>query len=476
MSYRSGNASAPLAKALAGASSGLGLAELAPPGKVAAIAGVDDTRVSRRVIRALGARECGHGAALLVGSDRLVWTRVAGDVLDASLLLAGVAARGPGRRRRGAFSAAVLGGIGAADLYAAPRATRDGGARHANVARHSALLATVTVRRPPEEVYGFWRDLENLPSFMDHLQSVIAGADGRSHWSPTRRLARRSSGTRRSPRTSRTGGSPGSPCRVRRFKTGAAWNSNPPATAMGPRSGSRSATSCRAASSAKPPRPFSASLPTNRSTKTFSVSSRSWRRKSSSAHDPVKGVPAMSNELQGTKVAILAADGVEKVELEKPRAALQRAGAQVEVLSLKTGEIQARNHDLEPAGTFAVDRAVSDASVDEFDGLILPGGTVNPDKLRLDGAAVSFVRDFVVSGKPVAAICHGPWTLVEAGVAVGRTVTSYPSIRTDLRNAGAHVVDEEVVVDGNLITSRSPADLPAFCETIIKQFAHATTG
>jgi protease I len=107
---------------------------------------------------------------------------------------------------------------------------------------------------------------------------------------------------------------------------------------------------------------------------------------------------------------------------------------------------------------------------------VLPGGTVNPDKLRLDDSAVSFVRDFVVSGKPVAAICHGPWTLVEAGVAVGRKLTSYPSIRTDLRNAGARVVDEEVVVDGNLITSRSPSDLPAFCETIIKQFSQVATG
>jgi protease I len=184
----------------------------------------------------------------------------------------------------------------------------------------------------------------------------------------------------------------------------------------------------------------------------------------------------MSNELQGVKIAILAADGVEKVELEQPRAAVEEAGGQVEVLSLKAGEIQARNHDLEPAGTFAVDRAVSDASVGEFDGLVLPGGTVNPDKLRIDEAAVSFVRDFVTSGKPVAAICHGPWTLVEAGVVVGRTLTSYPSIRTDLRNAGAHVVDEEVAVDGNLITSRSPSDLPAFCQTIIKQFARAATG
>lgn len=184
----------------------------------------------------------------------------------------------------------------------------------------------------------------------------------------------------------------------------------------------------------------------------------------------------MSNELQGKTIAILAADGVEKVELEQPRAVLTDAGARVELLSLRTGEIQARNHDLEPAGTFTVDRAVSEASVAEFDGLVLPGGTVNPDKLRKDEAAVSFVREFVNSGKPVAAICHGPWTLVEAGVAVGRTLTSYPSIRTDLRNAGANVVDEEVVVDGNLISSRSPSDLPAFCATIVKQFADAAAG
>lgn len=184
----------------------------------------------------------------------------------------------------------------------------------------------------------------------------------------------------------------------------------------------------------------------------------------------------MSNDLHGKKIAILAADGVEKVELERPREALEEAGAQVAVLSLKTGEIQARNHDLEPAGTVKVDQAVSEASVDEFDGLVLPGGTVNPDKLRMDKSAVSFVRDFVASGKPVAAICHGPWTLVEAGVAVGRTLTSYPSIRTDLRNAGAHVMDEEVVVDGNLISSRSPSDLAAFCETVVKQLAHSGTG
>jgi protease I len=181
----------------------------------------------------------------------------------------------------------------------------------------------------------------------------------------------------------------------------------------------------------------------------------------------------MSKELEGMTIAILATDGVEKVELEQPRAALERAGARTEVLSLKPGEIQAREHDLEPAGTLPVDRTVSDASVAEYDGLILPGGTVNPDKLRKDSSAVSFVREFVESGKPVAAICHGPWTLVEAGVAAGRTLTSYPSIRTDLRNAGAQVVDEEVVIDGNLITSRSPADLPAFCSAIIQQLAAA---
>lgn len=181
----------------------------------------------------------------------------------------------------------------------------------------------------------------------------------------------------------------------------------------------------------------------------------------------------MSNSLQGKKVAVLAADGVEKVELETPRAQLVENGADVQLVSIKSGDIQARNHDLEPAGTIRVDREVSDASVDEFDALVLPGGTVNPDKLRADSSAVAFVRDFVDSGKPVAAICHGPWTLVEAGVVAGRTVTSYPSIRTDLRNAGGNVVDEEVVVDGNVITSRSPADLPAFCASLVAQLEQA---
>ena len=179
----------------------------------------------------------------------------------------------------------------------------------------------------------------------------------------------------------------------------------------------------------------------------------------------------MSNELQGRTIAFLAADGVEKVELEQPRSAVEDAGGRVVLLSVKSGEIEARNHDLEPAGTFTVDRVVADADVAEFDGLVLPGGTVNPDKLRIDESAVAFVRDFVNSGKPVAAICHGPWTLVEADVVRGRTLTSYPSIRTDLRNAGATVVDQEVCVDGNLITSRSPDDLPAFCQAITDQVA-----
>jgi protease I len=180
---------------------------------------------------------------------------------------------------------------------------------------------------------------------------------------------------------------------------------------------------------------------------------------------------AMANTLQGRRIAILAADGVERVELETPREAVHDAGGKTELLSLKAGEIQARNNDLESAGTFTVDRVVADASVDDYDALLLPGGTVNPDKLRIDETAVSFVRAFVSSGKPVATICHGPWTLVEAGVAEGRTLTSYPSVRTDLRNAGATVVDEEVVIDRNLISSRSPDDLPAFCNAIVDAFA-----
>jgi protease I len=171
--------------------------------------------------------------------------------------------------------------------------------------------------------------------------------------------------------------------------------------------------------------------------------------------------------LQGKRIAILAADGVERVELEKPRRALDDAGARTDLLSLADGEIQARENDLDPAGTFTVDALVGAASIDEYDALVLPGGTVNPDKLRLDSGAVGFVRDFVASGKPVAAICHAPLTLIEAGVVRGRRLTSFPSIRTDLANAGATVVDLEVAIDGNLITSRSPEDLPAFIDALL---------
>jgi protease I len=181
----------------------------------------------------------------------------------------------------------------------------------------------------------------------------------------------------------------------------------------------------------------------------------------------------MAGELNGRRVAILAADGVERVELEQPRQELDRAGAVTTILSIKTGEIAARNNDLEDAGTFPVDQHVEDATIDAFDALLLPGGTVNPDKLRMDPSAVSFVRAFVDSGKPVAAICHGPWTLAEADRVRGRRLTSWPSVRTDLRNAGAEVVDEEVVTDGTLTTSRSPDDLPAFCERIVQEFARA---
>jgi protease I len=179
----------------------------------------------------------------------------------------------------------------------------------------------------------------------------------------------------------------------------------------------------------------------------------------------------MSDELCGKKVAILAADGVERVELEQPRAAVAAAGAETELLSLHDGEIQAMNRDIEPANRFPVDRKVADDSVEDYDALILPGGAVNPDKLRIDRDAIQFVKGFVESGKPVGVICHGPWSLVEADVVRGRTLTSYPSVRTDIRNAGGNVVDEEVVTDRNLTSSRWPDDLPAFCERILQEFA-----
>ncbi|MFC4032402.1 type 1 glutamine amidotransferase domain-containing protein [Streptomyces polygonati] len=179
----------------------------------------------------------------------------------------------------------------------------------------------------------------------------------------------------------------------------------------------------------------------------------------------------MAQTLEGRKVAILAADGVERVELEEPRGALLGAGADTELLSLHGGDIQARQMDLDAAGTFSVDKLVSDASVDDYDALLMPGGTMNPDQLRTSADAVAFVKAFAEADKPMATICHGPWTMAEADVLRGRRITSYPSIRTDLRNAGADVVDEEVVVDGKLISSRSPADLPAFCATVVDRFA-----
>ena len=179
----------------------------------------------------------------------------------------------------------------------------------------------------------------------------------------------------------------------------------------------------------------------------------------------------MASELQGQKIAILAADGVEQVELTEPRQAVENAGAEVELLSVHSGEIQAMNGDIDKADTFQVDKVVGDASVDDYAGLIVPGGTMNPDNLRIDQDAIRFLQDFFKTGKPVGVICHGPWVLAEADLARGRRLTSYPSIRTDLRNAGAEVVDEEVVVDQGLVTSRSPDDLEAFCSKIVEEFA-----
>ncbi|MFF5035264.1 type 1 glutamine amidotransferase domain-containing protein [Nocardia salmonicida] len=175
--------------------------------------------------------------------------------------------------------------------------------------------------------------------------------------------------------------------------------------------------------------------------------------------------------LTGKRVAILATDGVEQVELVRPRAAVEDAGAVTTLVSLASGTIQAMNHDVEKGDTFTVDELIADVSPADFDALLLPGGTTNPDKLRQDPAAVRFVKEFVGTGKPVGVICHGPWTLVEADAVRGRTLTSYPSVRTDIRNAGGTVVDEEVVVDRGLVSSRNPDDLPAFCAKVVEEFA-----
>jgi protease I len=186
---------------------------------------------------------------------------------------------------------------------------------------------------------------------------------------------------------------------------------------------------------------------------------------------------AMADQLNGKKIAFLTAnEGVEEVELTSPREAVEAAGAETELLAPEAGDVQAFNH-LDKGETYAAARAVGDASADEFDGLVLPGGVANPDNLRTHPEAVEFVREFFDAGKPVGVICHGPWTLIEAAVVDGRRLTSWPSLQTDLRNAGADWVDAEVVVDGNLVTSRKPDDLDAFNAKVIEgieEGSHAT--
>jgi protease I len=172
--------------------------------------------------------------------------------------------------------------------------------------------------------------------------------------------------------------------------------------------------------------------------------------------------------LKDKRVAFLATDGVEQIELTEPWKAVESEGGTPELISLESGEIQGFDH-LDKDQTFAVDRPVAEASADDYDGLVLPGGVANPDFLRADEDAVRFVRSFFEAGKPVAAICHAPWTLVEADVVRGRTLTSWPSLRTDIRNAGGEWVDEQVHTDQGLVTSRKPDDLPAFCNKLVEE-------
>ncbi len=179
----------------------------------------------------------------------------------------------------------------------------------------------------------------------------------------------------------------------------------------------------------------------------------------------------MGDRLTGTRIAFLATDGVEQVELVEPLKAARREGADVHLLNIEDSQIQGFNH-LDKADTFPIDGVVADADAVDFDGLVLPGGVANPDRLRMDQDAIAFVRAFFDQGKPVAAICHGPWTVVEAGAASGRTMTSWPSLRTDIENAGGTWVDEELHVDGNLATSRKPDDLPAFCKQMVEMMSH----
>lgn len=177
----------------------------------------------------------------------------------------------------------------------------------------------------------------------------------------------------------------------------------------------------------------------------------------------------MTDELKGKRIAMLATDGFEQSELTEPQRALLNAGATVDIVAPKTGKIQGKQH-MKDGEAVPVDRSLDEARADDYEGLVLPGGVANPDFLRTDERAVKFVKSFVESGKPIAAICHGPWTLIEAGGVKGRKVTSWPSLKTDLRNAGADWVDQEVVTDRGLVTSRKPDDLPAFCKKMIEEF------
>jgi protease I len=175
-------------------------------------------------------------------------------------------------------------------------------------------------------------------------------------------------------------------------------------------------------------------------------------------------------KLEGKRIAFLVAnEGIEQVELTEPWKAVEQAGGKPELIAPESGEAQAFNH-LDKADTFPVDRTAADASADDYDGLVLPGGVANPDNLRTHEEAIEFIRAFFKAGKPVGVICHGPWTLVEADVLKGRTITSWPSVKTDIVNAGGNWVDEEVVVDAGLVSSRNPDDLPAFCAKIVEEF------
>ena len=178
----------------------------------------------------------------------------------------------------------------------------------------------------------------------------------------------------------------------------------------------------------------------------------------------------MANTLKGTRVAILATDGVEQVELTEPRKALDEAGATTHLVSLKAGTIQGMNHD-DKGDQLTVDRVVGEVKAGDYDALLLPGGVANPDRLRTDPTAVQFVKEFMLAEKPVAAICHGPWMLVEANAVAGRTLTSWPSLQTDIRNAGGDWVDKPVQEDERLVTSRKPADIPQFNAAMLRAFA-----